>query len=118
MSNEQEIQIDLTPEFHKNLRTLAKRFPSIHSDVESLTEILNSGQTPGDRISGVSDTYIVFKVRVRNSNLQKGKSSGYRVIYQIESESSLLLLTIYSKLDRPDISADEILDLLKAFYSA
>ncbi|WP_365672290.1 hypothetical protein [Okeania sp. SIO3I5] len=43
-------------------------------------------------------------MRIKNSNIQKGKSSGYRLIYQVESETSVLLLTIYSKTEREDIS--------------
>lgn len=45
-------------------------------------------------IGGLGEEYVVYKVRVRNSNIQKGKSAGYRLIYEIESPTSLLLLTI------------------------
>jgi mRNA-degrading endonuclease RelE of RelBE toxin-antitoxin system len=45
----------------------------------------------------MGDDYIILKVRVKNSNIQKGKSAGYRMIYQVESPISVLLLTIYSK---------------------
>jgi mRNA-degrading endonuclease RelE of RelBE toxin-antitoxin system len=55
-------------------------------------------------------------VRVRNSNIKKGKSAGYRLIYQVESLTSILLLIIYSKSDREDISANEIQDILDEFY--
>jgi mRNA-degrading endonuclease RelE of RelBE toxin-antitoxin system len=34
----------------------------------------------GDRLSGIGDGYLIFKVRVRNSNIQKGKSADYRLI--------------------------------------
>lgn len=57
----------------------------------------------------------VYKVRIRNSNIQKGKSAGYRMIYQVESSTSVLLLTIYAKSDREDISVNEILDILAEF---
>ncbi len=52
----------------------------------------------------------MIKVRVKNSNIQKGKSADYRVIYQVESPTFVLLLTIYAKSDRDDISASEILN--------
>lgn len=55
---------------------------------------------------------MVYKVRIRNSNIQKAKSAGYRLIYQVESLTSILLLTIYSKSDREDITANEIIDIL------
>jgi mRNA-degrading endonuclease RelE of RelBE toxin-antitoxin system len=62
------------------------------------------------------DEYVVYKVRVRNSNIQKGKSAGYRLIYQVESPTSILLLTIYSKSDREDIDVNEIRDIVANFY--
>jgi len=55
-------------------------------------------------------------VRVRNSNIQKGKSAGYRLIYQVDSPTNIVLLTIYSKSDREDIGANEIRDILADFY--
>ncbi|MGI2906321.1 hypothetical protein [Tolypothrix sp. VBCCA 56010] len=53
---------------------------------------------------------------IRNSNIQKGKSAGYRLIYQLESPISILLLTIYSKSDREDIGVKEIRDIVADFY--
>ncbi|BBD59396.1 hypothetical protein NIES2109_21800 [Nostoc sp. HK-01] len=55
--------------------------------------------------------------RLRNSNIQKGKSAGYRLIYQLESPTSILLLTIYAKSDREDIGTNEIRDILTGFDS-
>jgi mRNA-degrading endonuclease RelE of RelBE toxin-antitoxin system len=118
MPNEQpKIFIDLTPEYKQNLRDLAKRFRHIRSDIQPLIEQLQQGEVVGDRIAGIGEEYIVYKVRVRNSNIQKGKSAGYRLIYQVESPTSILLLTIYSKSDREDISANEIRAIVTNFYS-
>jgi mRNA-degrading endonuclease RelE of RelBE toxin-antitoxin system len=66
-------------------------------------------------LGGVGEEYLVYKVRVRNSNIQKGKSAGYRLIYQVESPTSILLLTIYSKSDREDITTNEIIDIVANF---
>ncbi|HIK10978.1 MAG TPA: type II toxin-antitoxin system RelE/ParE family toxin [Oscillatoriaceae cyanobacterium M33_DOE_052] len=96
------IQIALTPRFKRDLGELAKRYRSIRSDIQPLIEQLQAGQTPGDRISGVK--YQVFKVRLKNSNIQKGKSGGYRVIYYLKTEQNIILTTIYSKSDFSDIS--------------
>jgi len=60
----------------------------------------------------MGEDYIILKVRVKNSNIQKGKSAGYRMIYQVESPVSVLLLTIYSKSDRADISPNEIRSII------
>lgn len=100
------IQIGLTPRFQRDLRDLAKRYRSIRTDLQPLLERLQAGETPGDRIAGIR--YQVFKVRLKNSNIQKGKSGGYRVIYYLKTEKSIILATIYAKSDRSDVSNDII----------
>lgn len=74
-SESSPIQIALTPRFKKDLRELAKCYRSIRSDLQPLIEQLQAGEIPGDRIAGVK--YHVFKVRIKNSNIQKVKSGGY-----------------------------------------
>ena len=116
MSNESElVQIDLTPEYKRNLRELSKRFRQIRLDTGLVIEQIQGGNFIGDRIPGMGEDYIILKVRVKNSNIQKGKSAGYRMIYQVESPVSVLLLTIYSKSDRTDISLNEIRSIIADF---
>ncbi|MBD2205431.1 type II toxin-antitoxin system RelE/ParE family toxin [Calothrix sp. FACHB-1219] len=118
MPNEHpSVFIDLTPEYKQNLRDLSKRFRNIRSDVQPIIEELQQGNILGDRISGLGEQYVVYKVRIRNSNIQKGKSAGYRLIYQVESPTSILLLTIYAKSDREDIDANEIRSIVADFSS-
>lgn len=100
------VQIALTPRFKRDLRELAKRYRSIRSDIQLLTEQLQAGEVPGEIIAGVK--YRIFKVRLQNSNIQKGKSGGYRVIYYLKTEHSIILVTIYSKSDFSDISREVI----------
>ena len=52
--------------------------------------------------------YQVFKVRLKNSNIQKGKSGGYRVIYYLKTDWGIILATIYSKSDISDVSYEII----------
>jgi mRNA-degrading endonuclease RelE of RelBE toxin-antitoxin system len=75
------IQILFSDEFKARLRALAKRYRSIRTDLQPLIDGLQSGNFVGDRISGTG--YTVFKVRLKNSDIQKGKSAGDRVIYQL-----------------------------------
>lgn len=100
------IQIALTPRFKRDLRELAKHYRSIRSDLQPLIEQLQVGEIPGDRIAGVK--YHVFKVRLKNSNIQKEKSGGYRVIYYLKTEQEIILATIYSKSDISDVSNEVI----------
>ncbi len=79
-------QVEYTAEFKRNLRVLAKRYLHIRSDVQPLLHDLELGDTPGDHVPGVG--YTVFKVRLCNRDTQKGKRSGYRVIYYLKLEQS------------------------------
>ena len=111
MSN--EIQIEFTPEFKRNLRALAKKYRQIPSDVQPMIDRLQSGETLGDQVAGTE--YRIFKVRVKNSNIQRGKSSGYRLIYYLKTPVKIILVTIYSKLEQADITAKQIRQILKEF---
>lgn len=116
MSNETPlVKIDLTPEDKRNLRKLSKKYRQIRSDVQPIIEQLQGGNFIGDRIPGMGEEYVILKLRIKNSNIQKGKSAGYRLIYQVESPTSVLLLTIYSKSDQEDISFNEIRSILVEF---
>jgi mRNA-degrading endonuclease RelE of RelBE toxin-antitoxin system len=107
------IQIEITPRFKKDLRDLAKRYRSIRSDLQPLIEQLQAGETIGDRIAGVK--YEVFKVRLKNSNIQKGKSGGYRVVYYLKTTTTIILATIYSKSDYSDVSNEVIEDAIAQY---
>ncbi len=101
-----------TTEFKRNIRQLAKKYRRIKSDLEPLFSDLRQGQTPGDQIPGVQ--YEVYKVRVKNSDNNKGKSGGYRIIYQQTENDEVVLVTIYSKSEQADVSAQEIREFILA----
>ncbi|MEG3966927.1 type II toxin-antitoxin system RelE/ParE family toxin [Microcoleus sp. T2B6] len=106
----QPIQIELTPRFQRDLRTLAKRYRNIRNDIQPVIEQLQAGELPGDRIPGME--YEIFKVRIKNSDIQKGKSAGYRAIYYLKTSDSIVLVTIYSKSDLSDIAAETVREIL------
>lgn len=95
-----------TPEFKRNLRQLARKYRSIKADLQPLLDALAQGQTPGDQIPNVQ--YEVFKVRLSNSDSGKGKSGGYRVVYQRSAEGAIILITLYSKTEQEDIEPSEL----------
>lgn len=104
------VTVRAAPEFQRRLRKLAKRYRQIRGDVQPVIEQLQTGEFVGEQISGTG--YTVFKVRVRNSDIQKGKSAGYRVIYQVQASVAVLLLLLYSKSDQEDVTAEEIRDVI------
>ena len=108
----ESVVISFTLEFKRNLRALAKKYRSIHSDVQPLIDRLQSGDLPGDQIPGINLT--IFKVRLQNSDIQKGKRSGYRCIYYLKTDSDIILVTIYSKTGQVDVSAARLRSILQA----
>lgn len=106
------IEIEVSSDFKRNLRTLAKRYRHIRSDLEPLLAQLRTGACPGDQISGIA--YAVFKVRLGNTDAQRGKSGGYRVIYYLKTKTRIILVTIYSKSDQGDISDRTICQIIES----
>lgn len=107
------MQVEFTPEFKRNLRALAKKYRHIHSDVQPMIDQLRAGEIMGDQVPRTR--YTIFKVRLRNRDIQKGKRSGYRMIYHLKTPTNIILVTIYSKLDQADISAEQIRRILIEF---
>lgn len=107
------IQVEASPTFNRNLRDLAKKYRNIRNDIQPVIEQLEEGELPGDQIPGVS--YTVFKLRVRNSNTQKGKSGGYRLIYYVKTAMGIILLTVYAKSEQVDIAADDIRSIIAEY---
>ena len=107
------IQVQVTPRFQGNLRKLAKKYPSIINDIQSVIEQLQQGEMLGDRIPKIG--YEVFKLRLRNSDIQKGRSGRYRLIYYVKTATAIILLTIYSKSEQADIAADDIQSIISEY---
>jgi mRNA-degrading endonuclease RelE of RelBE toxin-antitoxin system len=104
--------IRFADEFEKELYRLSKKYRNIQQDVEPIIQQLEQGIILGDRLAGFGSEIYVYKLRVKNSNIQKGKSAGYRLIYLLESATSILLLTIYSKAEKEDITVGDINSIL------
>ena len=100
------VKVEASATFKRNIKILGKKYRSIRRDIEPVIKQLQNGELPGDKISGIGEQ--VFKLRVINSDITKGKSGGYRLIYYCQTATGIVLLTIYSKSDRVDIEADDI----------
>lgn len=100
------VALNYSAAFLRQLKRLRKKYRHIQSDLQPLLDELQSGATPGDRVQGTG--YTVHKVRLPNSDAQRGTSGGYRVIYYVQTASGRLLVTIYSKTEQSDIPDDDI----------
>ena len=113
MTNKPSIRIDYSARFKRDLKRLHKKYRSIQNDIQPLIDSLVNGQTPGDAVQHVH--HAVYKVRLQNSDVDKGKSGGYRVIYYIRTANFVILITIYAKSDASDVSASEIRRLIEEY---
>lgn len=99
------------PNFLKDLKQLAKRYPSIKRDLHTLGISLQANPHLGtDLGKGLR------KIRMAITSKGWGKSGGARIItlnvILNENEGELLLITIYDKAERSTISVQEIDELL------
>jgi mRNA-degrading endonuclease RelE of RelBE toxin-antitoxin system len=107
------VDVRFTPEFKRNLRALAKRYRNIRADIEPVIEQLQCGHVIGDQIPRLGHT--LYKVRIRNTDSRRGKSGGYRMIYYLRTQQSIVLITLYSKSDQADISANDVRQIIREF---
>lgn len=108
--SESLVRVEAAPTFKRNLKKLAKKYRSLQKDIQPIIEQLLQGNFLGDRIPGIG--HEVFKLRIRNSDIRKGKSGGYRLIYYLKAADKVILLTIYSKSEQSDISAEAIRQII------
>lgn len=98
-----------TETFKTQVKTLQKKYPHIRKDLKDLSRRLKQNPKTGKALgSGV------YKLRLRSSDISKGKRSGYRVISYVSDEhEKVRLLTIYIKPRKATITDNEILSILR-----
>ena len=97
------------PPFDKQLKRLAKKYPSIKSDIAELADQIMHDPKIGKPIGNNC-----YKIRLAIKSKGKGKSGGARIItYVYVSETIVYLLTIYDKSDQENISDNELKELLR-----
>lgn len=104
-------KVNVAPAFLKDVRRLAKKYPAVLKQFESLSEQLKSDERPGDKIPNVGID--VYKVRLPNPSAQRGKRGGFRAIYYVQVADMVFLLRIYAKTEQEDITAGEIRSALE-----
>jgi mRNA-degrading endonuclease RelE of RelBE toxin-antitoxin system len=75
--------------FPRILKELRKKYRRIDADVDDFADILERGETPGDRLQGTDD-YIVYKARIASRDMQRGKSGGFRALYYLQTETHIM----------------------------
>lgn len=96
------------PPFDRQLKHLAKKYPSLKSEFKKLLESLQKDQKQGTPLSKNC-----FKIRIAIASKGKGKSGGARVITHVQViNNTIYLLTIYDKSELENVSDKEINELL------
>jgi hypothetical protein len=98
--------------FDKAFKALAKRYPSLRTDLVSFVEEIRENPTMGTQLG-----HNLRKVRFAISSKGKGKSGGARVITHTvlftTDGADVTLLTIYDKSEQLSVSDKELKKLLK-----
>lgn len=90
--------------FKKAIKELSKKFRRIDADVD---EFLDGLKTIGDL--GVSLGNGFYKARIANSDKNRGKSGGYRLIALLKVvDAKIYLVYIYDKSDLQNITEEEL----------
>jgi mRNA-degrading endonuclease RelE of RelBE toxin-antitoxin system len=98
--------VSTTPRFDTDVKRLRRKYPDLRTELERLEEQLKDDERPGDKIPGVG--YDVRKVRLGNPSAKRGKRGGFRAVYYILQKDRVLMLTLYAKTERKDITPEQI----------
>jgi mRNA-degrading endonuclease RelE of RelBE toxin-antitoxin system len=92
------------PPFDRQLKRLAKKFPSLKTEYANLIESLEENP-----VKGVAMGNSCYKIRVAIKSKGKGKSGGARVITNVQVvENNVFLLAIYDKSEQDNITDNEL----------
>ncbi len=99
--------------YQKELKRLQKKYKNIKKDckifIDSLDEIADLGVNLGSNL---------YKARIQNTDKNKGKSAGYRVISYIKIiESQVWLVYIYDKSELENMTEKQLDNILKKLFS-
>ncbi len=101
------MKIEATPYFLRSFERLVKKYPSMKSDLNELSDSLL--QNPAQGIPLGRNT---FKIRMAITSKGKGKIVGARVITYVKiNNETIFLVDIYDKSEKENISDED----LKAF---
>ena len=96
------------PPFIRDLKRLAKKFPSLKSEYQQLVKELKENPEKGIPLG-----YNLYKIRLAIASKGRGKSGGARVITYLKTEmGNVYLLSIYDKGEKDTISDSEIQKIL------
>ena len=104
-----DIKVQATLHFLKVVKQLSKKYPSLKKDVERLI-----AQISANPFSGKPIGRNCYKIRLKISSKNTGKSGGARVITFVALiEKKVVLVDIFDKSDADNIPDKYLIELLK-----
>lgn len=101
-------KVKTIPRFEKELKRLAKKYPSLKKEYINL--VLDLKEHP---VQGTALGNNCYKIRLAIASKGKGKSGGARVITYIQIlKTEVYLLSIFDKSEQDSISDKELKELL------
>lgn len=98
-----------TKRFEKEIKRLAKKFPSLKIEYGNIISVLEKNPKHGAPL-GLD----CFKIRLPIQSKGRGKSGGARIItFVVLKEQNIYLLTIYDKSEQADIPDKTLKELIK-----
>lgn len=101
--------VELTENFKKEAKRLAKKYISLKTDLEALGSVLSENPITGMHLGNN-----VYKIRFAIKSKGKGKSGGARVMTHVKVvNQKVYLFSIYHKSEKENISDNEIKELIR-----
>ena len=105
----ENIDIIALPQFEKEILQLSKKYQSMEKDFANLLAELSNNPFSGNSLG-----HNCYKVRMKITSKQSGKSGGARVITCVKIiDKRLFLISIYDKSERESITKKEMESILK-----
>lgn len=98
--------------FAKELKRLSKKYKNIKKDCKVFVDLIDNESSLGVDMGGG-----LYKARVANSDKNRGKSAGYRLISYIKViESEIWLVHIYDKSELENITENKLDEIMKKLF--
>jgi len=86
------VNFETVSRFDKEVKKLSKKYNLIKEDLNNFVVDFDTIHKEATSIKNN-----LYKVRLSNSNKNKGKRAGYRIYYYLKINDTVYLLTIYDK---------------------
>ena len=97
-------KVQSLPTFDRQVKRLAKKYPSLKADLRSLFDSLREEPAQGAALGKGC-----YKVRMAITSKKQGKSGGARVITFVKvTKEAVYLLSLYDKSEKKDLEPGEL----------